>query len=136
MSGIQMALLGTDSGAIISISDEIVSSSTLGTATAIAGYRLNSSGIIESRVQSSYTNLGNWVTPTSQAANYEVFATLNFGSASGPFGSWVALSSSREWTASATIGNADSAGVFIEIRRIGTTTVLDSALIDLVADAT
>lgn len=124
------------SNVVISISDQIVSSSTLGTATAVAGYRLNSSGIIESRVQSSYTNLGNWVTPTSQAANYEVFATLNFGSASGPFGSWVALSSSREWTCAAAIGNADSAGVFIEIRRIGTTTVLDSALIDLVADAT
>ena len=136
MSGIQMALLGTDSGAIISISDQLVTSSTLGTATAIAGYRLNSSGIIETRVQSTYTNIGDWVTPTSQAANYEVFATLNFGNATGPFGSWVALSSSREWTATAAIGTNEAADVFIEIRRTGTTTVLDSALISLVADAT
>lgn len=124
------------SNVVISISDQSVFSSTLGLDTAVAGYRLNSSGIIETRIQSGYTNIGDWVTPTSQAANYEVFATLNSGSASGPFGSWVALSSSREWTCAATIGNTNFADIFIEIRRTGTTTVLDSALISLVADAT
>lgn len=135
MSGVHMALLGSRDGVIISISNLLISSFTGGTAIAIAGYWLNSSGIVEAREQSNYFNFGNWVTPTSQASNYEVRASLNFGFATGTFDTWLALSSTREWYASAAIGSSELAEIVLDIRRIGTSTILDSATITLSADA-
>lgn len=135
MSGVHMALLGSRDGVIISISNLLISALGGGTTIAIAGYWLNSSGIVEAREQSNYFNFGNWVTPTSQASNYEVRASLNFGFATGTFDTWLALSSTREWSASAAIGSSELAEIVLDIRRIGTSTILDSATITLSADA-
>lgn len=136
MSGIHMALMGSSADAVISITDQNISYSSGGLTQSTAGYRLNANGQAEANEQNSYSTLEQWCTPTSAASNYEVRATMNYGTlASGTVGSWLALSSSREWTVFASIGTNEQAGFTVEIRRTGTTTVLDSATITLEADA-
>jgi len=75
--------------------------------TATAGYRLNTSGIAESRQAAAYTTIESWLS-FGNSSGYECRATLNSGtSPSGSaLGSWLALSASREWTLTkATTGN-------------------------------
>jgi len=80
----------------------------------------------------SYADVEDWITPTSAASGaYEVKATLNSGAlTTGTTGSWLALSSTREWTVETSIGVVD-ANLTIEIRR--GSTVLDSATVTLSA---
>lgn len=137
MSGIHMALLGANADAIITINDQNIGYFSGGLTNATAGYRLNANGQAEANQQNSYSTLEQWCTPTSAASNYEARVTMNYGIlTTGTVGSWLALSSSREWTLFASAGSLEQAGFTVEIRRTGTTTVLDSAVIDLTADAT
>jgi hypothetical protein len=78
-----------------------------------------------------------WITPTSQAANYEVY--VNFaGSApsTGTVGAWVAVSTNPAWSIDA-LGSGTSlfTELSFQVRRIGTTTVLDTWTITLEANA-
>lgn len=124
------------SNVVISIFNDSVNFSSGGLTSATAGYRLTDGGQIEHNQQNSYSNVGQWITPTSQASNYEVFATLDFGTlSSGTTGSWLALSSSQEWLCFAPQGGFEQAIITLQIRRIGTTTVLGSAQITITADA-
>lgn len=130
-----MALLGAIAGVVISITNRSISVITGGFSSATVGYRLNSNGNVERNQQGSYSTIEQWCTPASQASNYEARATIVSGSPSGTFGSWLALSSSREWTLFAAQNNFETAQITVEIRQTGTTTVLDSATITLTADA-
>lgn len=122
---------------VITISSVSVGYSSGGLVSATSGYRLTSGGQIEENEQNTYTSLGFWIAPTSQAGNYEVYATLTSGAlSSGTTGSWLALSTSREWSCFAGAGNIEQATITIEIRRIGTTTpVYGPATINITADA-
>lgn len=121
---------------VISIFNDSVNFSSGGLTSATAGYRLTSGGQIEHNQQNIYSNVGEWITPTSQASNYEVFAALDFGTlSSGTTGSWLALSSNQEWTCFAAPNNLEQAIITLQIRRIGTTTILGSAQITITADA-
>lgn len=121
---------------VITIDNASVGYTSGGLVSSTSGYRLTSGGQIEENEQGSYTNIGQWITPTSQAGNYEVYATLNSGSlSSGTTGSWLALSTSREWSCFAAAGDIQQATITIEIRRTGTSTVLDTATINITADA-
>lgn len=121
---------------VISISDQFIGYSSGGLTNAQVGYRLTNAGQVDELQQSTYTNLEQWCTPTSQATNYEVLATLNYGSVSGdPTGSWLLLTNTREWIVFAGINNIEQAQLTVQIRRTGTTTVLDTATITLTADA-
>ena len=72
-------------------------SDSAGVGTAVAGFRLNTSGIAEKLVRITYTTLETWLA-FGTAGNYECRATLDSGTlTSGTTGSWLALSSSREW---------------------------------------
>ena len=58
---------------------------------------------------------------------------------SGTSGSWLSLGTTRDWTVSTNTGSAPyyKECIFtVEIRKIGTTTVLDSATITLQAEST
>ena len=59
------------------------------TGTRTAGYRLNTSGIAESRVQADYATIETWLV-VGAASDYEVRATLVTGDAltSGVVGTW------------------------------------------------
>lgn len=125
------------SNVVISITDQTITDASGGILSATAGYRLTSGGFAQSQIGVLFTNIEQWCTPTSEASNYEVLVTVTSGSlSSGTSGSWLALSSTRTWTRTASPGNTETCVFTAEIRRIGTTTVLDSATITLVADAT
>lgn len=131
------AIAGTIGGARVSITDQGVSDVQPSPGTAFAGYRLTSSGEAQTDTNSSsWTRVEDWIRPTSAApGSYEVRATLNSGTlTSGTTGSWLALSTTPEWTVERTLNGISSASLTIEIRR--GTTVLDSATVTLTAERT
>lgn len=125
------------SNVVISISDQYVVDFTGGGRAATAGYRLTSTGSAQVLVDTTFTTVETWCTPTSQASNYEALVTVTTGTlSSGTAGSWVALSSTQTWTRTASIGSSQFCQFTVQIRKTGTTTVLDTATITLEADAT
>ena len=105
-----------------------------GVGTAVAGYRLNTSGIAEKLVRVTYTTLETWLS-FGTASNYECRATVTAGAiTSGTTGSWLALSSSREWKVEQGSVGTGTATLTIEIRNASTLVVLDSATITLEAE--
>jgi len=124
------------SAVTISISNQNLAEVTYVPFTAEVRYRLNSNGkVYEVTTAGGAVELEQWCTPTSEAANYEAFATIVTGSlTSGPVGSWVALSSTRDWVLECTTPEGSFTCQFtVQIRRIGTATVLDTATINLTA---
>lgn len=100
--------------------------------TAIAGYRLNSSGVVEQRMGGSYSTLETWLGAYTNSG-YEVRATLLSGTIGiGTFGSWLNLGTSREWATTSTSGFL-AGEMLIEIRNATTLVVVDSANIQLEA---
>jgi hypothetical protein len=91
--------------------------------------------VYEVTTYSGYVELEQWCTPTSAASNYEAFVTVTSGSlASGITGSWVSLNVARQWSVSeASSGNSQICTFTIQIRKIGTATVLDTATITIEA---
>lgn len=78
-----------------------------------------------------------WCTPTSEAGNYEVYVT-NAGPAltGGTVNAWVALSTNPAWYYDVFgSGSQSSTTLFFEVRRIGTTTVIDTWDVTLQAEA-
>lgn len=120
------------SSVVISISDLDVI--VTGVSSATARYNLNSNGTITTTDPAIPTT--NWVTPTSQASNYEVYATLVSGPApsSGTLGTWLSFTVSRSWFNFVGAGQYRESIINLQIRRVSTTTVLDSANITLIAD--
>jgi hypothetical protein len=138
MSGAFLTLLGSGGAAsavTISLFPQFRYAINFGSA-ASAAYRLNSDGNVEySQNGGLYSVLDAWCIPAAQAVNYESFATLVSGDlTSGTLGAWEALSSSRTWTVTQINPGVNSAVVNIGIRRAGTTTILASADIELIAE--
>lgn len=125
------------SNVVISITDQSIFD--LDASDAYAYYFLTSGGQVASSTQAggtSPTTLEQWCTPTSQASNYEARVTVTTGTLSGGSGTgtWLALSSTRNWFVNESRSGASTLCIFtVEIRRTGTTTVLDSASITLEA---
>lgn len=138
MSGIQMALLGAEASVTIFITDQSVTDFTGASRSASTGYRLTSAGLAQTQSGlGAYTTVETWCTPTSEAINYEVLVTVTAGAlSSGTSGTWVPLSSTQTWTRTASIGLSSLCTFTVQIRRTGTSTVLDTATITLEADAT
>lgn len=125
------------SAVTIFISDQFISDFTGGARAATAGYRLTSGGLAQSLVNTTFTTLETWCTPTAEAVNYEVFITIvSGGLTSGTTGSWVALSTTQTWTLQFAVPNSGQCVFTAQIRKVGTATVLATATITLEADAT
>lgn len=138
MSGIQIALLGIG-GVAVTITLNNQSITDLDSTAAYAYYYLTAGGLAQESKQAGGINpvtLETWCTPTSEAVNYEVFITLNSGTLSGGSGtgSWLALSSTRNWFVQQTVTGTNSATITATIRRTGTGTNLASATILLEAE--
>lgn len=114
-------------------------------ADAKAGFRLGTDGKIyqaRSHISSgAYVEITGieWLDPhdATEADAYEAFATLDSGTlTAGTTGSWVALSSNRDWERERTDNalGTDTATITIQIRRVGYTEVLATATIDLSAE--
>lgn len=81
--------------------------------------------------------LEQWVTPTTAASDYEVLATITSGTlSSGTTGVWLALTSDRTWTVYKATAPSKVCIFRVDIRRIGTVTILDSATISITASPT
>jgi hypothetical protein len=103
-------------------------------------YRLNSNGKayqVNNDIGNSTvtTYLEDWVVPNSSASDYEVFATVTNGAnLQGDLNTWVPLSFTRDWILESNIVEESFTAEFtIQIRKIGTSTVLDTANISLTA---
>lgn len=115
---------------------------------ATATFTLNSSGVAQATTVGNASNppagttdyTGEWMISPPNSA-YESRATLNSGSIdSGTLNTWQALSTTRSWSVVVSVaagaGNANqTASLLIEIRDASTLEVLDSATINLEADA-
>jgi hypothetical protein len=121
--------------ASITLTDQLISALTTGTAE--AWYFLTAAGLVQQSTQVGGINpstLENWCIPANQAQNYEARVTVTAGALTGgTTNTWLALSSTRSWYLSTSgSGQSDNCILTVEIRRVGTTNILDSATIDLV----
>lgn len=104
-------------------------------------YQLNLNGNIQQIATNAAgtpitTTIGQWITPTSQAANYECMFSAPSGTfSSGTFGSWQALTSTRGVVVSDNVGGGVSGSCTLEIRR-GSGSVEDTASLSLFAEKT
>lgn len=82
------------------------------------------------------TLLEQWITPTTTAGDYEVYAAASGSTPFGTLNSWVALSGNPSWYLEA-IGSGTSyfCTLSFQVRKIGTATVLDTWTVSLDAQA-
>jgi hypothetical protein len=131
----------------VNLSNQTINANGATPTNVTAGYRLGTDGK-EYRAQTqtaggAYQQIAGieWLDPhdATEADGYECFATLVSGAiTSGTTGSWLPLSSNRDWEVTRTNDalGTDSAQITIQIRRVGTTVVLDSGVITLNAEVT
>ena len=98
-----------------------------------AAYQIKNDGFDYVTANGSVSVNQQWVTPLSQGGNFEVYATLTSGTASGTFGSWLATTSTPSWNVVATSGSTVSAVITMQVRRTGSTTTIDTWTVSLTA---
>jgi hypothetical protein len=139
MSGMQMMLLGAGDSVVIEFTDTGVGDIAVVPDSALAGYQINSNGRVYSiETQGFVTNeIEQWATPTSVANQYEVYATLLSGTLTfGDLNIWRSLGTTRDWYIELASNGTTSATLSFDVRKIGTTTVLDTWTVDLEATRT
>lgn len=104
--------------------------------SALAGYQINSNGRVYAVQTTSFitTEIEQWATPTSVANQYEVYATLVSGTLSpggGDLNVWVSLGTTRDWYIEQILSGVKLTSLSFQVRKIGTTTVLDTWTVDL-----
>jgi len=109
---------------------------TGGGSNASAGYQLTSGGIENEIIGASTSQTATWCTPTSQASNYEVYATATGSPLTvGTLNTWTALSTTQTWRLDAGIGENLTTTLNVTVRRVGTTSPTYSGTETLTADA-
>lgn len=128
---------------VITITNRTSSDSDPAPGNAQAHYRLGADGLVYLTSADALVQVGagsEWMFPpsTGDASGYEARATLTGGDVldAGTVGSWVNLGTDQTWTQSMAIVGSESSTVLIEIRRAGSSDVLDSATITLTAELT
>lgn len=101
-------------------------------AGATATYKLNSDGTVKDH---DNVLLETWLVSGS-AGDYEVQVTGTGTITGSATGSWLPLSTNRTWSVVATAGQYKTATLSVKIRRASDGVELDTATIDLIADAT
>jgi hypothetical protein len=134
MSGMQMMLLGTGGVAdVVNFVD--VGVYAVNTGAAVAGYRVSNDSFDYQGVNGTYTVLAQWVTPSSAASSYEIFATVISGAvSSGTIGSWVATSGNPTWTRNQVVVGSSIVELSMQVRAVGSVTVLDTWSVALEAE--
>lgn len=133
--GGHLTYIPVDYAAEVSITNQTSEHVVATPATATAGYRLNNSGSASKRVAGSYSAISNEWMLRGSVSQYETRATLNSGSTpSGTLGSWLSLSTTRDWELTTASGNI-TCSLTVEIRRASNGEVLDSATITLTAES-
>jgi len=122
----------------ITISDRTVSDLDTAPGSVFAGWELQSDGDVQTQEGAVSTDVGDWITPKVNMANYEVRATLSSGTnptvGSDAMNTWLSLATSRNWLNQRnTVGTLTSV-ILVEIRRASDSVVMDSATITLSVD--
>lgn len=106
---------------------------------AYAGYQLNADGGVYTAAGSvlSYEYDRVWITPTSNAGDYECRASVSVGTlTSGTTGSWLPLTSTRSWHIVRTSAGTKFTQMTVEIREAALpNSVKATATISLTAEA-
>ena len=134
MSGIHMALLGAGGGALIEFSDTGVGDIAVQPDSALAGYQIDANGLVYALQTASFitTEIEQWATPTSVANQYEVTADLVSGTLTfGNLNVWQSLGTTRAWYIEQPFNGITMSSLSFQVRKIGTTTVLDTWTVDL-----
>lgn len=123
-------------GDLISIFDRTIVATTVNPGDATARWGLESDGDTVEQLNAVQSDIGDWITPKTNMANYEVRATLNSGTtpSGSSLGSWLVLNNTRSWQLLRTSIGLVQCQLFVEIRRASDGTVLDSATINLTAE--
>lgn len=123
------------SSVVINFTNDTVDAGNTG-AAANAAYRIGSDGNVYLGVNGTFTTPYAWITPTSQASNYEVYATFIDGGSfnSGTFDAWVALSTNQTWNMVQPFIGSSYGEIFFDVRKIGTTTSLDTWTVQFFAE--
>lgn len=134
MTGVIAALAGSGSSdAVVNFAGVYVYASNTG-AGATAGYRVNDDGFDYKGDNGSFTSNQQWLTPTSQGGLYEVIYSVTSGiTPAGPTG-WVATSTDPTWTLTRAAVGVNLSELTFQVRRVGTTTVLDTWTVTLEAE--
>lgn len=131
---------------VVTLSGRTITASTTSPADCTSGFRLGTDGKIyrtDTGGSGTFQEIAGleWLDPKDalEADRFECFATVTAGAlTSGVTGSWLALSSDREWTVTRTndTTGTDTATITLSIRRIGMSTNLASASITINATVT
>jgi hypothetical protein len=125
------------SAVVIEFTDQSIADIAVVPDSALAGYEINSDGRVYAINGTSFiaTEIEQWATPTSVANQYEVYATLMSGTLTfGSLNTWLSLGTTRDWYIEQVSSGSSFTTVSFQVRKIGTTTVLDTWTVDL--DAT
>lgn len=127
------------SNVVVNFSDWSVSAAAGGYSAAyyaIFGAGGNIGKVYEAVNTGPYTFAEQWCTPTSQGGNYEVYASVLAGSVTGTVNTWLATTGNPFWYVDVSgSGNSAYGQLGFQVRRTGTSTVLDTWTVDLNADA-
>lgn len=103
---------------------------------AYCGYQIRTDGYVYgTNLGILYDQLEQWISPTSAATGYEVYATLTSGSLTGgTVNTWLPVTSTLQWYVEETgaVGTK-AASLSFQVRKTGTSTVLTTWTIDLTA---
>lgn len=69
-----------------------------------------------------------WLKSGGNASAYEIEATLNSGTVTGTFGSWLNLGTSRSWTLTRTTTGTNVGTITIQIRPVGGSAVATATI--------
>jgi hypothetical protein len=138
---VRMILRALGVGDIITLSNITENDTSISPNNAQVGVRFETDGDITKQQDGGAfsTDLGDWIVPKINMADFSIRATVNSGSVSAgsdTTGSWLALTSDRTWTKSRTddAAGSDVVNLTIEIARTSDTSlVLDSCTMELTA---
>lgn len=119
---IQMNFLGGVSSSIITAQAvEILALVFSGTATASVIFATN--GTQKTSQNGSNTSIGNWVSPSFTAEEWEIRATLDSGATpdTGALSTWQDFSTDREWSLSLSEEGSATSSLIFDFRRVGNT---------------
>ena len=121
------------SSVVIEFSDTGVGDIAVQPDIGIAGYQINSNGRVYA-IQTGFvtTEIEQWATPTSVANQYEVIADLVSGTLTfGNLNVWQSLGTTRQWYIEQPFNGITMSSLSFQVRKIGTTTILDTWTVDL-----
>jgi hypothetical protein len=136
MTGIMTAFLGGVRPVVNFVNQSISGVNPVGVGPATAGYQIKTDGFDYKTENSTTTVLTQWITPILGTSDYEVYATPTGTTPSGTVNSWVSISTNPSWSlvAGGPSSSYKTCSLAMQVRVIGSTTVIDTWTVGLEAD--